>query len=388
MPAAHSEDDPVLLVCGEDEFGVKERARQVFRQWSSEIGGQDHEIIDGYVNNSGEALGALRKLREALQTLPFFGSGKVIWLQDCNFMGEERTAEAQAVTEGLAALSQELKNFPWENVRLLVSAGKVDKRKTFYKTLEKIGSVESLAGWSADDRHWAEQAEAFALGALRELGKEISGEALGRLIANTGPNARALRGEIEKLSLYAGERARIETRDVEAVVTRNKQARAFALGDALGERNLPRLLRCLDEELWEVRRDPQRSEIGLLYGLISKVRALILVSEMQAQKWLKAESDFNRFKAQLARIPAEALPEDRKFNPLAINPYVLFRALAQARNYTRAELVAAMDLMLECNRQLISRALDPALILQQALVRIVSRPAEPVSAAKVSSAAA
>jgi DNA polymerase-3 subunit delta len=378
MPPAASAKAPVLLVCGEDDFGVKERAREIFRQWSGEIGGLDHEIIDASVNHSGEALAALAKLRAALQTLPFFGNGKVIWLQSCNFLGEERAAEAQAVTENLSELARELKDFSWQNVRLLVSAGKVDKRKTFYKALEKIGKVEILAGWSAEDRDWAEQAESFASRALRELGKEISGEALARLVVNTGPNPRSLRNEIEKLFLFCGSRPRIETGDVEAIVTRNKQARAFALGDALGDRNLPRLLRCLDEELWEVRRDSQHSEIGLLYGLISKVRVLILVTEMLAQKWLRPESDFSRFKAQLARIPAEALPEDKKFNPLAINPYVLFKALGQVSNYTQAELIAAMDLLLDCNRQLISRSLDPALVLQQALVRIVSRPGRQV----------
>jgi DNA polymerase III subunit delta len=374
MPSAPSAKASVLLVCGDDDFGVKERAREVFRQWSAEIGGMDHEIIDATVSNSGEALAALSKLRAALQTLPFFGSGKVIWLQSCNFLGEERAAEAQAVTENLSDLAQELKAFSWQNVRLLVSAGKVDKRKTFYKTLEKIGSVEMFAGWSAEDRNWAQQAESLALRVLGELGKEISDEALARLVAYTGPQPRALRSEIEKLFLYVGARARIETADVEAIVTRHKQARAFALGDALGDRNLPRVLRCLDEELWEMRRDPQHSEIGLLYGLISKVRSLIMVTEMLARKWLRPESDFSRFKGQLARIPAEALPEDKKFNPLAINPYVLFRALGQAPNYTQAELIAAMDLLLECNRQLISRSLDPALVLQQALVRILSRP--------------
>ena len=374
MPPAPTAKAPVLLVCGDDDFGVKERARAVFGRWSKEIGGDDHEIIDASVNNSGEALAALAKLRAALQTLPFFGSGKVIWLQSCNFLGEERAASAQAVTEDLGDLARELKEFSWQTVRLLVSAGRVDKRKIFYKTLEKIGSVEILAGWSAEDRDWAEQAEGFASRALRELGKEISEEALARLVANTGPNARTLRNEIEKLFLYCGARPRVETADVEAIVTRNKQARAFALGDALGDRNLPRLLRCLDEELWEARRDPQHSEIGVLYGLISKVRNLILVTEMLAQKWLRPESDFSRFKAQLARTPAEALPEDKKFNPLAINPYVLFRALGQARNYTQAELIAAMDLLLACNRQLISRNLGPALVLQQALVRIASRP--------------
>jgi DNA polymerase III subunit delta len=381
MPSAPSAKAPVLLVCGQDDFGVKERAREVFRQWSQEIGGEDHEIIDASVNYSNEALAVLAKLRAALQTLPFFGSGKVIWLQSCNFLGEERAAEAKTVAENLAELAGELKDFSWQNVRLLVSAGKVDKRKTFYKALEKIGKVEILAGWSADDKDWAEQAEGFALRALRELGKEISGEALALLIAYTGPHPRALRSEIEKLFLYTGSRPSVETGDVQAVVTRQKQARAFALGDALGERNLPVLLRCLDEELWEMRRDPQHSEIGLLYGLISKVRSLILVSEMVARKWLRPEREFNRFKAQLARVPVEELPEDKKFNPLAINPYVLFKALGQASNYTQPELIAAMGLLLECNRQLVSRSLDPALILQQALVRIVSRPGGQISSA-------
>jgi DNA polymerase-3 subunit delta len=374
MSSAASVKSPALLVCGDDDFSVKERAREIFSKWSAEIGGMDHEIIDATVSNSGEALNALSKLRAALQTLPFFGTGKVVWLQSCNFMGEERAAEAQAVTESLSELAQELKTFSWQNVRLLVSAGKVDKRKTFYKTLEKIGSVEMFAGWSAEDRDWVQQAENLASRVLSELGKEISDEALARLVTYTGPQPRALRSEIEKLFLYCGARPRIETADVEAIVTRHKQARAFALGDALGDRDLPRVLRCLDEELWEMRRDPQHSEIGLLYGLISKVRGLILVTEMLARKWLRPEKDFSRFKGQLARIPAEALPEDKKFNPLAINPYVLFRALAQAPNYTQAELIAAMGLLLECNRQLISRSLDPALVLQQALVRILSRP--------------
>ena len=36
----------------------------------------------------------MARLREALQTLPFFGSGKVVWLRDCNFLGDERTASA------------------------------------------------------------------------------------------------------------------------------------------------------------------------------------------------------------------------------------------------------------------------------------------------------
>jgi len=361
----------LVLVCGEDEFAVKQRARQIYAQWTKEVGGMDHEIIDASVSHSGEALKALGKLREALQTLPFFGSGKVVWLQDCNFLGDEKAATAQTVTESLVSLAQELKDFTWQNVRLLISAGKVDKRKVFYKTLDKLGTVETFAGWSVDDRDWAGQAEAWARKTIRARQREISDEALAELISRVGPNARQLDSEIEKLVLYVGDRKGIESQDVDAICVRNKTARAFALGDALGDRDLPRLLRCLDESLWEVKLDPQKSEIGLLYGLIGKVRAMILLKEMLREGWVKADMDYSRFKAQLERVPREQLPEDRRFNPLALNPYVLYKALPQVKRYSQAELVRAMDLLFQCNHRLVSSSLDESLVLQQTLVQIV-----------------
>src|SRR5216117_2512028 len=240
-PAARSLS-PVALVWGEEEFTVKQRAKEIYQHWCAELGGLDHEVIDAAVNNSGEALKAVALLREALQTLPFFGSGKAVWFQNCNFLGDERAASAQAVTATLAELAQELKEFPWKDVRLLISAGKVDKRKTFYKTLEKIATVEGHAGLSIDDRDWANQVESVALRQLKGLGRKISDQALSELVASVGPNVRQLNNEIEKLALYVGDRAEIEVGDVTAVVTRNKLARAFALGDALGDRDLPRLL--------------------------------------------------------------------------------------------------------------------------------------------------
>jgi DNA polymerase-3 subunit delta len=360
------------LICGDDEFAVKQRARQVYLQWCDEIGGTDHETIEAAVANSGEALAATARLREALNTLPFFGSGKVVWLRDCNFLGDERAASAQAVTETLAGLADELKAFQWRTVRLLISAGKVDKRKTFFKTLDKIGAVENFTALSADDKDWVERAEVMARTAVRSRQKEISEEALSELVSRTGPHPRRLENEVEKLCLFAGDRKKIGFADVAAICSRNKTARAFALGDALGDRDLPRLLKRLDEELWEAKFDSHKSEIGLLYGLIGKIRALLLLKEMLREGWLKPEMDYQRFKAQLERVPAEKLPADRRFNPLALNPYVLYKALPQVKKYSPSELVRAMDLLLRCNQRLVSSGLDEALVLQQALVQIVA----------------
>jgi hypothetical protein len=76
MPPAATLKTPVLLVCGEDEFGVKQRAREIFQKWSEEIGGADHEIIDASVSHAGDALKSVAKLRAALQTLPFLAAAK------------------------------------------------------------------------------------------------------------------------------------------------------------------------------------------------------------------------------------------------------------------------------------------------------------------------
>jgi DNA polymerase-3 subunit delta len=304
----------------------------------------------------------------------------VVWFQNCSFLGDDRTAGSQAVTEALADLAAELKAFQWQNVRLLISAGKVDKRKTFYKTLEKIGEVEAYAALSTDDKDWVAKAEDHALKQLKSLKKAIDDEALSELVSNVGPNLRQLSNEVEKLALYVGARAQIQTSDVESIVTRNKQARAFALGDALGDRDLPRLLRCLDEEMWEMQFDKDKSEIGLLYGLISKVRAMLFLREMLREKWIQAQGDYNRFKAQLERIPREKLPEDKRFNPLAMNPYILFKALPHARRYSTEELVRAMELLLQCNQRLVSSALDEKLVLQQTLLEIARGPTAPARA--------
>jgi DNA polymerase-3 subunit delta len=362
---------PLAFIFGEDDFAAKQRAKQLYLDWTTELGGMDHESIDASVSNSNEALRALAKLREALQTLPFFGAGKVVWFKDCNFLADERTALAQAVTEALTGLAQELKQFPFDKVRLIISAGKVDKRRTFYKTLEKLGTVENFAGWSVDDRNWADQAELWARKALRERGKEISDEAVAELVSRVGPNPRQMDSEVEKLSLYAAEKKEVEFQDVVAICSRNKMARAFALGDALGDRDLPRLLQRLDEELWEVRLDRGRSEIGLLYGLISKVRAMILLKEMMREGWVKPAMDFGRFKAQLERVPADKLPQDKRFNPLAVNPYVLFKALPQVQRYSQEELARAMELLFRCNQKLVTSGLEESLVLQQTLVQIV-----------------
>ena len=114
---------------------------------------------------------------------------------------------------------------------------------------------------------------------------------------------------------------------------------------------------------------------------------------MLREGWVKPDIDYGRFRAQLERVPVDQLPEDRRFNPLALNPYVLYKALPQVKRYTQAELIRAMDLLFQCNLRLVSSNLEESLVLQQTLVQIVedadarlgAEPVRPLSRATLGS---
>ncbi len=373
VAAAPATASPVALICGDDEFSVKQRTRQLYDGWRNELGGMDHEIIDGTCTNAAQASEAVARLREALNTRSFFGGSKVIWLKDCTFLGEDRTSNSATVTAALTDLAKELKSFRWDSMRLLVSAGKPDKRRAFFKWLESAGRVEIYTALSADDKDWASRAESEVIRAVKAAHLDIRDDALAEFVARVGPNLRSLINEIEKLILYAGDRKMITVEDVRTMTTQQKQAQAFALAEALGDRDLGRLMRILDRELWEIRAGVEKgkSEIGVLYGLISKVRALLMLREMRDRAWLKPTSDYNAFRGQLERVPTDEMPEDRRFNPLALHPYAAFQAFRQSENFSAPELTRAMELLLEANLRLVGSSMDEGAVLRHALVEIV-----------------
>ena len=310
-------------------------------------------------------------MREALQTLPFFGSGKVVWLRDCNFLGDERAATASAVTETLNDLAGELKAFNWRASGCSSAPARWTSARSSTKPSTKSVRWKS---WPAGPWTTAigrsgprPRRKPPSAPARRKFPEKRSGE----LVNRVGPNPRQLDNEVEKLCLYAGDRKKLEFADVAAVCIAEQDGPGLCAGRRPGRPRPAAHFRRLDEELWEVKLDSQKSEIGLLYGLISKVRAMLLLKEMLREGWIKPEMDYNRFKAQLEHVPADQLPADRRFNPLALNPYVLYKALPQAKKYSLSELVRAMDLLLRCNRRLVSSGLDEALVLQEALVQIV-----------------
>jgi hypothetical protein len=231
----------------------------------------DHEVVEAGAGNSEEALRRLLQTSRSPAERCRFRRGEGGVVQGVRlFLGEDRTASSTAVTAALRKPGGNApRRFGGMRVRLLISGGKPDKRRSFFETIEKTGSVELFAALSADDRDSSARAESEAMRLVQTGGKGMGPRpSLNR--SAVGPNLRALASEVEELLLYVGDRVR-KSRSMmfKSSPPSRSLAQAFALGEALGERNLRELMRVLDQELSEIRPgvDRKKSEIGLLFGL-------------------------------------------------------------------------------------------------------------------------
>src|SRR6266513_2181125 len=97
----------IHAVVGSDEAEVKRTAAELATKLTpAEAGDFGLEVIDGAADNVEQATARIRSTIEALQTLPFFGGAKLVWLKNANFLGDNpigRAASVQFALEELAA---------------------------------------------------------------------------------------------------------------------------------------------------------------------------------------------------------------------------------------------------------------------------------------------
>src|SRR5438093_513094 len=108
MPKAKTRPATAIIyaVVGSDEAEVKRAAAELATKLTPpEAGDFGQEVIDGAVDNAEQAAARIRSTIEALQTLPFLGGAKLVWLKNANFLGDNvigRAGSVQATLEELA----------------------------------------------------------------------------------------------------------------------------------------------------------------------------------------------------------------------------------------------------------------------------------------------
>jgi DNA polymerase-3 subunit delta len=361
----------VHAVVGSDESAVKTAASELAVQLApAEAGDFGVETIDGCADNADQAAARIRSTIEALQTLPFFGGGKLVWLKNANFLADNKIGTAVAVQEALEELSAALEgDLGTGEVKFLLSAPEVDKRRSFYKALAKRAELQVFDKLDASRSGWEETAADL----VQSLGKKhqlrFDGEALDLFLLLTGGDTRTIQNELEKLDLFLGPQERqITLEDVRTLVPISRGGVIFELGNALAARHLDRALALVRRLL-----DQGESAIGiLLVAVIPTVRNLLLAKDLMRRHGLPRPSVPFSFISTLNRLPAEATAHLPRKKDGSINGYALGIAAIQAHRFEEEQLVAGLEACLAANLQIVTSQLDHELILNQVVVKLLA----------------
>ncbi len=117
--------------------------------------------------------------------------------------------------------------------------GKGIKGSKLYKYVAKSGEVKpcyrlregELASWVTKE--------------AGRQGKKMSGEAVARLLAIAGGGLREVKGELDKIIIYAGSKLVVDADDVERAGCVVRDETAFGLADAIGRKDTRTALRVL-----------------------------------------------------------------------------------------------------------------------------------------------
>jgi len=374
MPVAATKTKSIYLIGGADEFSIKETAAKLAEKLAPKKAGEfGLEIIEGSFSNQDEALKVLARVREALNTVGLFGGGdKLVWLKSTDLLADNPTTRTEAVKDALAELGDLLKGGLGEGVVLLISAIGCDRRKSLYKTLEKIGEVQFFEALEEGKGDADEEIEAFIRSKLRADAKTMNVEAVQAFRELVAPNLREIANELEKLITYIGKRNEILPEDVRAICSASRQAVIWELTDALGARRTAHAIAALENLL-----DAGDQPIGILMMLVAQFRLMLLARDLLQRKLITARDgqggNFEFVKA-FERLPEPMTAHFPRTKEGALpNAWRLYRCALAAKNFSTTELIRAMDLLLEANRQLVTTQLDDRLVLEEAIAKIARK---------------
>jgi DNA polymerase III subunit delta len=359
----------IYAVVGSDEATIKNRARELAQQLTPEGSGDfGQDVIDGAAENADQAVSRIHLAIEAVQTLPFFGPGKLVWLKDINFVGDTAAGRSAQVLTALERLQQFLAAGLPVGVVFLISAPEIDKRRSFYKWLSKIAKVEQFDRIDTSRQGWEEDAESLvrALAAERDL--VFQPEALELFVRLAGADTRQLQSEIEKIDLYLGDKREIDAELVRRLVAKTATGVIWELGNAITKRRLASSLGLLDQLLFQ-----GETPIGILYAaIIPTVRNLLVTKEILETYKIKAPNAPYQFNSIIARLP----PVAQNFLPRrkdgSVNAYGLGIAACDAHRFSLNQLIHGFEECLKANLQLVTTQLEPRLILGTLLVRLLA----------------
>jgi DNA polymerase III subunit delta len=246
--------DPLYLIVGDDEAEMSHLAADLSGVVEDELRAFNVERL--YATDKSSTAAAIV---EAARQLPMMSARRVVVvLRAEKLLKPKRKGKAGEATEpedagpspDVDALETYVKN-PVPQTVLVLVASDVDRTRRLYKALQKQATIVECWGLKGskdarvDLRQVARQAEQLVREAVTGAGQQID-PAAARLVAErAGTDIARLRGDVERLLLYAAGTPRITAADAREVVSAESAQDDWAVTSAIQRGDTAEALRQL-----------------------------------------------------------------------------------------------------------------------------------------------
>lgn len=252
-------------------------------------------------------------------TMPFFAQKRLILVEDSGFF---KSSPEQ--------LADYLPDMP-DTTCLVFVESQVDKRSKLYKKIKSLGCIEEMK-----KQNTAELAK-WAGGILAREGKKITSRTMDFFLSAVGDDMENIKMELEKLISYTMGREVVTEQDVQAVCTIQASGRVFEMVAAIANCQ-PRKAMDLYEDLLTLKEPPMR----IMFLIARQFNQLLQVKELMNQ----------------------GLDRSAIASRLKIQPFIVSKAIPQARRFSREQILSYVNLCVEAEEAVKSGRLQDRLAVE------------------------
>lgn len=355
-------------VFGTDEGRVAEEALALFNKLKPKGGDEfTNDIVEGVADDSEHAFQISARAVEAIQTIGFFGGAKVVWLKDASYLGDDRTGGAERAKAGVENLLDCLKAGIPDEVQVLISARAIDKRRGFYKWLQKNATVKAYDKIDVSRNGWEEQVGALVLRRSKGMDLAFDDEALDLFVQLAAEDTRQIGNELEKLSLYLGPGGTATVEDVRLLVPTSRKGVIWEISRAIESNQAARAVELIDAQL-----EKGENAIGIMRAAIVPTVRNLFYGRLALDAGAPL-SNTGAFQKALERLPPEKRSIFPKKKDGGVNAWGLHQAANRVGKRSIQQMRKALKDTMNADKALVTTGLDHRVVLHRLVVQLTSK---------------
>jgi len=246
---------PVYYIYGTDDYLVDESLSRIKKEaLTGGFASMNYHTYEGKTLDAAD-------LVSTASTMPAFAEWRLIVVKGADLM---KAAQEKVLAEYARNPS------PTTCLVFISTAAKADRGSALVKALEEGGYLKACNRLSDPEiLRWIKEEAA-------RQGKTIADVAAKRLLETAGNRLRDIKGELDKIVLFVGEKAAIEEADVEESGLECREESIFSLSDAIGKKDIKEAFR-----LYEKLSDEE--PLKVLGAISRQMRTLLKIKALQAK---------------------------------------------------------------------------------------------------------